>query len=115
MEQVLYYSAQISRRAYEIVQSKCSADGSRPDAAGTSVSGLWDGRIQAEPLNFREVNLQSSKGNVETRSSIPFELYKKQTTAFVTRDTFLNLVCDALSEYKYVGPNQRTDLVLACR
>ncbi|CAL9772577.1 unnamed protein product [Musa acuminata subsp. burmannicoides] len=109
------HAYKISRRAYEIVQSKCSADGSRPDAAGTSVSGLWDGSIQAEPLNLREVNLQSSKGNVETRSSIPFELYKRQTTAFVTRDTFLNLVCDALSEYKYVGPNQRTDLVLACR
>ncbi|CAL9194869.1 unnamed protein product [Musa hybrid cultivar] len=109
------HAFKISRRAYEIVQSKCSADGSRPDAAGTSVSGLWDASIQAEPLNLREANLQSSKGNVETRSSIPFELYKRQTTAFVTRDTFLNLVCDALSEYKYVGPNQRTDLVLACR
>ncbi|XP_062082212.1 P-loop NTPase domain-containing protein LPA1 homolog 1-like isoform X2 [Humulus lupulus] len=31
------------------------------------------------------------------------------------RETFLNVVCNALAEYKYVGPNQRADLVLACR
>ncbi|CAI8592417.1 unnamed protein product [Vicia faba] len=26
-----------------------------------------------------------------------------------------NIVCDVLAEYKYVGPNQRADLMLACR
>lgn len=45
----------------------------------------------------------------------PFELYKRLTTVVVSRENFLNVVCDALSEYKYVGPNQRADLVLACR
>lgn len=47
--------------------------------------------------------------------SMPFELYKRLTTLVVARETFLNVVCDALSAYKYVGPNQRADLVLACR
>uniref|UniRef100_A0ACD6AN66 Uncharacterized protein n=1 Tax=Avena sativa TaxID=4498 RepID=A0ACD6AN66_AVESA len=30
-------------------------------------------------------------------------------------EEFLNVVCDALTLYKYVGPNQRADLLLACR
>ena len=51
----------------------------------------------------------------KTKSGVPFELYKKRTTAFVRREKFLDMICDALTEYKYVGPNQRADLVLACR
>lgn len=45
----------------------------------------------------------------------PFELYKRRTTVVVRRKFFLDVVCEALSEYKYVGPNQRADLVIACR
>jgi protoporphyrinogen oxidase len=48
-------------------------------------------------------------------SSVPFELYKTQTTILVSREKFLNVACDALSSYKYVGPNQKADLLLACR
>ena len=45
----------------------------------------------------------------------PFELYKRRTTIVVRRKVFLDVVCEALTEYKYMGPNQRADLVLACR
>jgi hypothetical protein len=48
-------------------------------------------------------------------SSVPFELYKNQTSVVVSREEFLNVVCHALSLYKYVGPNQKADLLLACR
>lgn len=48
-------------------------------------------------------------------ASMPFELYKTQTTILVSREKFLNVACDALSAYKYVGPNQKADLLLACR
>lgn len=47
--------------------------------------------------------------------SKPFEMYKKRTTVIVKRKTFLDVVCQALAEYKYVSPSQRADLVLACR
>ncbi|KAL6912340.1 hypothetical protein ACP4OV_001145 [Aristida adscensionis] len=47
--------------------------------------------------------------------SVLFELYKDQTTVVVSREEFLSVVCDALSLYKYVGPNQKADLLLACR
>lgn len=51
----------------------------------------------------------------DRNKGIPFELYKRRTSVVVKRETFLDVVCDALAEYKYVGPNQRADLVLACR
>ncbi|MCD7460311.1 hypothetical protein HAX54_043255 [Datura stramonium] len=54
------------------------------------------------------------KGNNQSESK-PFELYKRRTTVIVKRETFLDVVCDALTEYKYMGPNQRADLILACR
>lgn len=47
--------------------------------------------------------------------SLSSELYKKRTTVFIRRDKFLDIVCDGLSDYKYMGPNQREDLILACR
>ncbi|KAL8515990.1 hypothetical protein ACS0TY_014608 [Phlomoides rotata] len=51
----------------------------------------------------------------DKRKSKPFELYKRRTSVVVGRKIFLKVVGEALSEYKYVGPNQRADLVLACR
>lgn len=53
--------------------------------------------------------------NFDTCSGMPFELYKRLTTISVPRECFLDIVCDALALYKYVGPNQRADLLLACR
>lgn len=58
----------------------------------------------------RVVNL-----TVEEDKSKPFELYKRRTTIVVRRKVFLDVICEALTEYKYVGPNQRADLILACR
>lgn len=63
----------------------------------------------------QEEVMNPSQRNTETASKIPFELYKRLTTVVVMRDTFLKVICDALAEYKYVGPNQRADLMLACR
>lgn len=98
---------QISRRVYEVLRSNQS----------TLKSPLCD--------NIPSNNVDSSGNeeaaglpfiaNVEQSKKMPFELYKSLTTIVVTRETFLNVVCDALSGYKYVGPNQRADLMLACR
>ncbi|XP_077253452.1 P-loop NTPase domain-containing protein LPA1 homolog 1-like [Tasmannia lanceolata] len=44
-----------------------------------------------------------------------FDLYKKETTVTVKRGRFLNAICGSLEEYHYVGPSQRSDIILACR
>lgn len=66
-------------------------------------------------LDIADLRNQLLSGKDYKFKSVPFELYKRRTSAFIRRENFLDIVCDALSEYKYVGPNQRADLVLACR
>ncbi|KAF3335446.1 P-loop NTPase domain-containing protein LPA1 [Carex littledalei] len=84
------HAFKISRRVFEVVRAK----GTEAEANGKQIA--------------RECAESSC-------SAIPFELYKRQTTVVVSRDDFINVVCDALTLYKYVGPNQQADLILACR
>lgn len=77
---------------------------------GKENSRVTDSRSEKEGESSNTV----SKNDDNIRS-IPFESYKKRTTVIVKRKRFIDVVCDALAEYKYVGPNQRADLVLACR
>ncbi|KAF3319897.1 P-loop NTPase domain-containing protein LPA1 [Carex littledalei] len=84
------HAFKISRRVFEVIRAK----GAESEANGKQIA----------------------KESAESSSSaIPFELYKRQTTVVVSRDYFINVVCDALTLYKYVGPNQRADLILACK
>ncbi|KAJ3689093.1 hypothetical protein LUZ61_018257 [Rhynchospora tenuis] len=84
------HAFKISRRVFEVIRTKSA---------------------EAE-ANGNEITI----GGAESSSSaIPFELYKRQTTVVVSRYNFINVVCDALTLYKYVGPNQRADLLLACK
>lgn len=113
---------QISRRVFELMKSECTGDGLVP--SGTNFSGL-----DTSKMHFKKEDGCSTGGCLgkieagnclvvekDGRSkSIPFELYKRRTTVVVRRETFLDVVCSALTEYKYMGPNQRADLVLACR
>ncbi|KAG8387634.1 hypothetical protein BUALT_Bualt02G0041700 [Buddleja alternifolia] len=64
---------------------------------------------------FDKANVDHLALEEDNSKSKPFELYKRRTTVVVRRSFFLDICCEALSEYKYVGPNQRADLVLACR
>ncbi|KAF7823368.1 P-loop NTPase domain-containing protein LPA1-like protein 1-like [Senna tora] len=105
------HAFKISRRVFEIVKNESS-----------TVTVLPDGMIISEYGQSASIYLGKSNGmnqlfsdKDDKTNSVPFELYKRRTTAFVRREKFLDIICDALTEYKYVGPNQRADLVLACR
>ena len=103
------------------MKSECSAD-----ACSTGVDKSEFDRLtgQSQKENDCCANGCSDKSDgthhvllqkdVKSKSK-PFELYKRRTTVVVRRKTFLDVACDALAQYKYVGPNQRADLVLACR
>ncbi|XP_029123000.1 P-loop NTPase domain-containing protein LPA1 isoform X2 [Elaeis guineensis] len=116
------HAFKISQRVYEVIRTVCPADLWFPHGAKISksdVSGSPSGRQndfkQSNCLGEGNVTYHSAQENVETSSSMAFALYKRQTTIVVKREKFLNVICSVLSEYKYVGPNQRADLVLACR
>ncbi|KAI9077117.1 hypothetical protein K1719_040939 [Acacia pycnantha] len=106
------HAFKISQRVFEIIRSESCALSMMPD--GMIASDLRPPKENFEKAEADGMN-QFFPGKDEKIKSVPFEMYKKRTTAFVRREKFLDIVCDALSEYKYVGPNQRADLVLACR
>lgn len=116
----LYF--QISRRVFELMRSECLGDALPLLEVETSKLDVLErnfengngcymiGSSGQNALNEHLVLEKDNKSN-----SIPFESYKRRTTVIVRRETFLDVVFDSLSEYKYVGPNQRADLLLACR
>ncbi|XP_019709721.1 P-loop NTPase domain-containing protein LPA1 [Elaeis guineensis] len=105
------HAFKISRRVFEVMRSEHIT---KSDALESS-SSKENEHHQAGCSSQEEVSSHSIQEAVDTSSTMPFELYKRLTTVVVTRENFLNVVCDALSMYKYVGPNQRADLLLACR
>lgn len=44
-----------------------------------------------------------------------YDVQKKRCTVVLSRDDFMDVVCNAMSEYRYLGPNQRNDFALASK
>ena len=44
-----------------------------------------------------------------------YDVKKRRCTLVLNRAYFMNVVCDAMSQYRYFGPNQRLDFALACK
>lgn len=99
----IFFSDQISQRVFELIRNVSSCNALLPEGT-ENVSPSKD-----------EACRHVVSGKDDRSKSVPFEMYKTRTTVVVGRETFLDVVCDALADYKYVGPNQRADLVLACR
>ncbi|KAG6762006.1 hypothetical protein POTOM_032490 [Populus tomentosa] len=115
------HAFKISKRVFEVMRNEFSNEVSLSEEVEIRVvdaskenSEREDGLSSGGSLGKIEVS-NRLVSEEDRNKSIPFELYKRRTTVVVRRESFLNVVCDALTEYKYVGPNQREDLVLACR
>ncbi|XP_074272110.1 P-loop NTPase domain-containing protein LPA1 homolog 1-like [Silene latifolia] len=114
------HAFKISKRVFDMVKSQSLIDtAARMDVFGANVSYLGS-KIQ-DSLSIGNHLVRNPMRNglvIETDAgtkNLYSEVYKMRTTVFIGRDKFLDVVCDALSEYKYVGPKQREDLILACR
>ncbi|CAK9171416.1 unnamed protein product [Ilex paraguariensis] len=112
----------ISQRVFELMRSGCFADASLSLGVKLSRQDVSKKLLQKENNSCNDACFNKADGGshlvseTDVRSkSKTFELYKIRTTVFVRRTAFLDVVCDVLAEYKYVGPNQRADLMLACR
>ncbi|XP_041993920.1 P-loop NTPase domain-containing protein LPA1 homolog 1-like [Salvia splendens] len=116
------HAFKISQRVLEMLRSETFVDKLAPECIEVSLAR----GVKVHPHGDSEfcVHACSDKGDdhkmipEEDKSKSnnkPFELYKRRTTIVVRRKVFLDVVCEALTEYKYMGPNQRADLVLACR
>ncbi|GMG98769.1 hypothetical protein Nepgr_000609 [Nepenthes gracilis] len=107
------HAFKISKRVFEMMRSQCPSD----DLDRVEM-------INADALRARCIGACSSKAQIQQdliiekddrKTRLPFELYKRRTTVVIRREAFLDVVCDALAEYKYLASSQRPDLVLACR
>ncbi|XP_022755613.1 LOW QUALITY PROTEIN: P-loop NTPase domain-containing protein LPA1 homolog 2-like [Durio zibethinus] len=116
------HAFKISQRVFELIRSEPSYNSLLQLGSDTLNSDGLKGNSEKEyvhPANgdFRRAEAGSRlvSDKDDRNRSVPFELYKRRTSIIVKREAFLDVVCDALAEYKYVGPNQRADLILACR
>ncbi|KAB1996999.1 hypothetical protein ES319_D13G270700v1 [Gossypium barbadense] len=110
----------ISQRTFELITRKSSYNSLLQEGSKTLNSDGLKGNTKKEdihPSNFYRAEAGSClvSGEDNRDKSIPFELYKRRTSIVVKRKCFLDVVCQALDEYKYVGPSERADLILACR
>lgn len=111
----------MSKRVFEVIRGESTNTSPRQEGAEVSGSPPKENPLKGDSRWFGG-SLDKTKEDKhflppkdDRRESKPFEFYKKRTTVMVSRETFLDVVCDALTEYKYLGRNQRADLVLACR
>ncbi|ONK79498.1 uncharacterized protein A4U43_C01F6970 [Asparagus officinalis] len=111
------HAFKMSRRVFEVIKTEMSGVNALPDNKTRSgdLGRPLHGKLDEWSRDGEDYHIGLNKENVEESNTIPFELYKRQTTVVVPREVFLKVTCDALSLYKYVGPNQRADLILACR
>ncbi|CAA7030971.1 unnamed protein product [Microthlaspi erraticum] len=105
------HAFKISRRVFELIRSEGSCNSSPEHGKESEFAKEGGGSTCVEEIN----RLVGDNDDVDKEKSKPFEMYKRRTTVVVSRQIFLDVVCDALAEYKYVGRDQRADLILACR
>ncbi|KAK8641574.1 hypothetical protein V6N13_010970 [Hibiscus sabdariffa] len=109
------HAFKISKRVFELIRRIPSYNSLlQKESVALNSDGLKGNSEKDDACPTFDQFCRAEEGN-DLASNKPFELYKKRTSVVVKRETFLDVVCDALAEYKYVGPNQRADLVLACR
>ncbi|PIN20490.1 hypothetical protein CDL12_06820 [Handroanthus impetiginosus] len=113
------HAFKISQRVFEMMRHEYFVEKLAPDCLEASSK---DAKVYPQRETECDVNACLDEEDVghlsleeNKNKSKPFELYKRRTTMVVGRKVFLDVVCEALSEYKYVVPHQRADLVLACR
>ncbi|KAG6520162.1 P-loop NTPase domain-containing protein LPA1-like [Zingiber officinale] len=111
------HAFKISRRVFDVM--RCSDGSLSPDATssdlGKTPSNEENEFETTSGSGLANITNQLTGENVDTSCAMPFELYKRLTTVVCSMEYFLDVVCGALEQYKYFGPNQRADLLLACR
>ncbi|KAG5408909.1 hypothetical protein IGI04_005228 [Brassica rapa subsp. trilocularis] len=107
------HAFKISRRVFELIRS----EGTLILSPTHGTESVFDKTCDAASAcaGVEKVSFSSTTDDVDKSKSKPFEMHKRRTTVVVPREIFVNVVCHALAEYKYVGHDQRADLILACK
>ncbi|KAG0571445.1 hypothetical protein KC19_VG011600 [Ceratodon purpureus] len=96
------HAIKISDRVFEVIRSEMPPSKRKRDRF-----------LGLAPL--ADIGAKEPKGYDSNGFKVNPKPQKKRSTVTVSRVKFLNVVCDALAQYQYLGPKQRTDLMVACR
>lgn len=109
----------ISRRVFDLLENEhknSTLEASVKENAATTARVL-SRESENYFRNVKESNIEISEdvdGVFSSKNQL-FDLYKRNAMAIVKREKFLDVICDSLTQYHYVGPSQRSDILLACR
>ncbi|XP_057865642.1 P-loop NTPase domain-containing protein LPA1 homolog 2 isoform X2 [Cryptomeria japonica] len=111
------HAFKISRKVFEVMGNEIPVKGSVIEENGSSLMNSNESFFEAgeDNLNCIAHENQKERESTEKDEDRKQTLYKKRISVVVTREKFLDVVCDSLAEYRYVGPNQRADFIVACR
>ncbi|XP_024399208.1 P-loop NTPase domain-containing protein LPA1 homolog 1 [Physcomitrium patens] len=96
------HAIKISNRVFEVIRSEMPPKQPKRDRF-----------LGLAPL--ADIDKKDSKEHDSNGFKVNPKPLKKRSTVTVSREKFLNVVCEGLSQYQYLGPKQRTDLMVACR
>lgn len=114
------HSFKITKKVFEIIKDEIPVD---LDGNGSSLINVHQKFSEVRKDNLEGCYVEqeqfakttaNEKGVCNDNDKKP-TFGKKRITVVVKREKFLDIVCGALSEYRYVSPNQRMDLIIACR
>ncbi|KAH9315769.1 hypothetical protein KI387_024396, partial [Taxus chinensis] len=116
------HAFKIGKKVFEIMRNEIPVKSREIDENGSSSMNSHQRSFEAVESNLKggyieqgNKKREATEKDVLTDNEKKPTLYKKRISVVVTREKFLDVVCDSLAEYRYVGPNQRADLVVSCR
>lgn len=93
---------QISDRVFEVIRSQMPPKQSKRDQF-----------VGLAPL--ADMDNKETEEHITNGLKVDPKPLKKRSTFTVSREKFLDVVCEGLAQHQYLGPKQRTDLMVACR
>lgn len=112
----LFYH-KISRRVFDLLENdhmNSILESSAKENAATAAKMLP--REEEKYLRkVKGIEISEDVDGAFSSKNKSFDLYKRNAMAVVRREKFLDVICDSLTQYHYVGPSQRSDILLACR
>ncbi|CAN6443485.1 unnamed protein product [Victoria cruziana] len=111
------HAYKISRRVFDLLENdhmNSILESSAKENAATAAKMLP--REEEKYLrNVKGIEISEDVDGAFSSKNKSFDLYKRNAMAVVRREKFLDVICDSLTQYHYVGPSQRSDILLSCR
>ncbi|KAI5084627.1 hypothetical protein GOP47_0000796 [Adiantum capillus-veneris] len=119
------HAFKISKRVFEVLREEfpikalertgsASSDYFKHEFSRPLSDSEIDNNKEYSPEDIRRA-AEENEVKLKEISKKLYDVQQKRSTIVLSRDDFMDVVCDAMSEYRYLGPNQRNDFALASK